>query len=447
MLIFNMLSVCAALLCFSCTKEYPGVQPQGGGPCAVTFRLETESAAGIVPVGFPATRISRPIQDLSFFVYNDGGLVRFGQMTSPMIPTMKLVPGTYRIYAVANTGGTLGQMGEAELLRYMAPVTAPDGFVEGEAMLLSGMQTLTVSGPTSCRLILRRLAAKIDLTVRLSTGMGDNGYLVHVLPCNAPATGAAFGENRLTASGPQLAFPYTDLSSRTLRSFSTSYYQYENLAGTNPGITDPRNRTDATAPALASYVSIRVLKSGVFYDYKVYLGDNATTDFNVRRNTSYRYDIFIVGTNPDDLRVSSTEIVFWAGRDYSIGGQRYQDGFSWNARTAYAELEITTGNCAPDQEYTVSFRPLSGTFHNDWTMEYMISSLPTAQREYKPITPGERVTVHKGNGASKIVFAFSNLEGTRNFSTTDNYFEFTVCDSRGWGRTVVLSTNMDEWFK
>ena len=45
-----------------------------------------------------------------------------------------------------------------------------------------------------------------------------------------------------------------------------------------------------------------------------------------------------------------------------------------------------------------------------------------------------------------VIFAFSNYEGTKNYNTTDNYFEFTVCDSRA-GAHGVLSTNRDEWFK
>ena len=446
-LIINVLFLCIALLCFSCTKEEPGVRTQNGEPCAVTFRLETESAAGIVPVGFPATRISRPIQDLSFFVYNDGGLVRFGQMTSPMIPTMQLVPGTYRIYAVANTGGTLGQMGEAELLRYTTPVTAPDGFVDGEAMLLSGMQTLNVSGPTACRIVLRRAAAKIHMAVRFGKQM-ENARIVHVVPGNAPACGHPFEGNRLAASDPQLEFLNYDFTDVNLQEYDFTYYQYENLAGTNPSITDFRERTDELAPELASYVLIRVLWDGAYFDYKVYLGSGGdASDFNVRRNTVYNYDVTIEGVSADDLRIAMTEYIFWVGRDYSIGGQRYRDGFSWNVRVAYTQLEVWTDNCDPDQEYTVSFRPLSGTFHSDWTMEYMISSLPPGQKQYLPLVPGERVTIHKGNGEAEVIFAFSNLEGTKNFNTTDNYFEFTVCDSRGWGRTVVLSTNMDEWFK
>ena len=167
----------------------------------------------------------------------------------------------------------------------------------------------------------------------------------------------------------------------------------------------------------------------------------------MRRNTIYNYNITIEGVDADDLRISTTEYIFWVGRKLSIGGQYYRDGFAWNARVAYSQLEIVTDNCDPEEEYSVSFRPLSGTFKSDWTMEYMISSPPSAQREYRSIVPEEQVAVHKGNGTSEVVFAFSNYEGTQNYNTEDNYFEFTVQNSRGWGRTVVLSTNMDEWFK
>jgi len=432
----------------SCTKDAgtEGVPAVTDTACTVTFRLETEATAGIAPLNEPSTRISRPILDLNFLVYNDGGLVRSGYMTSPMIPSMKLVPGTYRVYAVANFGRQLGQMSEEELLRLSAPVTAPEGFVQGDAMYLSGMLTLNVAGPTTGRMVLRRLAARVDLTVRIADDFSD-AYLVHVLPGNAPADCPAFAEHRLSASAPQLEFPYADLTPGALRTFTMSYYQYENLAGTNPAVIHQRERTDANAPEGASYVSIRVLRDGAWFDYKVYLGGNNTSDFNVRRNTVYNYDITIEGVDADDLRISSTEYIFWAGRKISIGGQYYRDGFAWSTRVAYCQLEIVTDNCDPEEVYTVSFRPLSGTFHEDWTMEYMISSLPSAQREYKPLAPGEQVPVHKGNGTSEVVFAFSNLESTKNFNTEDNYFGFTVCDNRGRGRTVVLSTNMDEWLK
>ena len=444
----SILCLCAALSAFSCSKDEtaPGPLPPEGEPCTVAFRIETEPAAGIAPAA--ATRATdNAVRNLNFYVYdNGGGLVRSGYTMSAFVPTMRLVPGTYRIYVVANAGSSLGQIDEAELLALSTPVTGPDDFLQNGAMYLSGMQTLTVAGTTNCRIVLRRAAAKIHMVVQFGQKM-EGARIVHIVPGNAPACGLAFGENRLAASDPQVEFPYADLSQAELPEYNLDYYQYENLAGSVASITDPADRIDGKAPAMASYVSIRVLWDGAYFDYKVYLGGNATTDFNVRRNTLYNYNVTIVGVNADDLRIAMTEYIFWVGRKISIGGQYYRDGFSWNARVAYSQLEIWTDNCDPDQEYFVSFRPLSGTFHSDWEMEYMIFSLPSGQREYWPIVPGEQVAVHKGNGTAEVIFAFSNYEGTKNYNTTDNYFEFTVCDSRGWGRTVVLSTNMDEWLK
>jgi len=437
--ILYTLCLCTALLGFSCTKEmeteeHPAMPDV---PCRVEFRIETEAA----------TRATdHAVRNLNFYVYGNSGLVRSGYTISAFVPTMTLVPGTYRVYVVANAGSSLGQMDESELLVLSTPVTEQDGFLQNGAMYLSGMQTMTVAGSTTCRIVLRRAAAKISLNVRFGPEM-EGARIVHVVPGNAPATGSVFGENRLTAADPQIEFPYPDLSSGNLSTLSMSYYQYENLAGSVGSITDPADRIDGKAPATASYVSIRVLWDGAYFDYKVYLGSNTTSDFNVRRNTLYDYDVTIEGVNADDLRIAMTEIIFWVGRKLSIGGRYYRDGFYWNTRVAYSQLEIVTDNCDPGEEYAVSFRSLSGTFHSDWKMEYMIFSLPAEQREYKPIAPGERITVHKGNGTSVVIFAFSNYEGTKNYNTTDNYFEFTVCDSRSRGRTAVLSTNRDEWFK
>ena len=64
----------------SCTKDAgtDDASATADTACPVTFRLETEAAAGIAPLMEPSTRISRPILDLNFLVYNDGGLFVWG---------------------------------------------------------------------------------------------------------------------------------------------------------------------------------------------------------------------------------------------------------------------------------------------------------------------------------------------------------------------------------
>ena len=152
--ILYTLCLCTALLGFSCTKEmeteeHPAMPDV---PCRVEFRIETEAA----------TRATdHAVRNLNFYVYGNSGLVRSGYTISAFVPTMTLVPGTYRVYVVANAGSSLGQMDESELLVLSTPVTEQDGFLQNGAMYLSGMQTMTVAGSTTCRIVLRRAAAKI----------------------------------------------------------------------------------------------------------------------------------------------------------------------------------------------------------------------------------------------------------------------------------------------
>ncbi len=222
--ILYTLCLCTALLGLSCTKEMETEvnSDMPDVPYRVEFRIETEAAEGIVPVGEAVTRATdNAVRNLNFYVYGNGGLIRSGYTVSAFVPTMTLVSGTYRVYLIANAGSSLGQMDEAELCARSPPVTGQDGFLQIGTMYLSGMQTMTVTGNTTCRIVLRRAAAKISINVHLGPQMED-ACIVHVIPGNAPATGSVFGENRLTAQDPQLEFPYADLSPVFFIYFSTT---------------------------------------------------------------------------------------------------------------------------------------------------------------------------------------------------------------------------------
>ena len=52
---------------------------------------------------------------------------------------------------------------------------------------------------------------------------------------------------------------------------------------------DQRDKNADNAPAYASYLMIRATRGSRILDYRVYLGENSTTDFNVGRNTCLLY--------------------------------------------------------------------------------------------------------------------------------------------------------------
>lgn len=287
--ILYTLCLCTALLGFSCTKEmeteeHPAMPDV---PCRVEFRIETEAA----------TRATdHAVRNLNFYVYGNSGLVRSGYTISAFVPTMTLVPGTYRVYVVANAGSSLGQMDESELLVLSTPVTEQDGFLQNGAMYLSGMQTMTVAGSTTCRIVLRRAAAKISLNVRFGPEM-EGARIVHVVP-GTPRPPARCSGEPPHGGGPADRVP---LPRPVVR--KPVHALHVVLPVREPGRERrlhhrPGRPYRRQGPATASYVSIRVLWDGAYFDYKVYLGSNTTSDFNVRRNTLYDYDVTIEGSMP-----------------------------------------------------------------------------------------------------------------------------------------------------
>lgn len=94
-----MLCLCTALLTLSCTRDETAAVPQGGEPCAATFRFETEAAAGIA-------RLERPVTGLDFLVCDGGGPGRSGCLMLPVIPTVEFTPGTSEVvFALSNPKG------------------------------------------------------------------------------------------------------------------------------------------------------------------------------------------------------------------------------------------------------------------------------------------------------------------------------------------------------
>ena len=77
------------------------------------------------------------------------------------------------------------------------------------------------------------------------------------------------------------------------------WYTGENKRGTNATVTDPYDKYSANAPDdYCSYIVITAANSvntTKQYSYTLYLGENGTSDFNVKRNWDYTLDVSISG--------------------------------------------------------------------------------------------------------------------------------------------------------
>ncbi len=108
-------------------------------------------------------------------------------------------------------------------------------------------------------------------------------------------------------------------------------YVFENHKG------EGRNKTDITSaaplpPANATYLEILLDKSGTRYYYKIYIGGNNTTNYDIDRNTIYTLTVNINNVNniESDIRVTRLyEENFWYITD---GLLLHYDGINNNGR-------------------------------------------------------------------------------------------------------------------
>lgn len=145
-------------------------------------------------------------------------------------------------------------------------------------------------------LSVRRTVAKIAYNIRVADKVPDL-ELRSVRLCSVPGRTTLFtpASTPSTSEKDFTDAPLVELPDAARRSCSGVQYLFENPQGTVPSITDQRDKNADNAPSCASYLMIRATRGSRILDYRIYLGENNTTDFNVGRNTSHTLDITISG--------------------------------------------------------------------------------------------------------------------------------------------------------
>lgn len=234
--------------------------------------------------------------------------------------------GDTKIYFVANVGSnrfqkfsagdgvpdsdvTLGSFEASTLAFASEAAVSADGVLpmigsyKGSSVIASG----TVQ--------MKRLVAKIDFTfdiqitaarekftpsrVSLRSAASHTRFLEHTLP-----TGTTGLYPDAASSDNFINYPAVSVSGTG--SFTYTWYVPENLRGVVAGL-EPSEKGPENAPAGSTFIEIGgdYQRGSALTDvtYTIYLGENASTDFNVVRNYHYTVSSTIKGLNSRDLRV------------------------------------------------------------------------------------------------------------------------------------------------
>ena len=196
----------------------------------------------------------------------------------------------------------------------------------------------------------KRVVSKISYNL---TAKPADMELKSVQLISIPRTAVVFAPDGTAADNPD---DYTDSPETTLtgQRAAGSYYMLPNRQGVNTSITDQKQKNADNAPACASWLLIRATRGSKVLAYSVYLGENNTSDFNVRANSHYTLNITLLNDNTADTRIASyTATVYDDFDDGNIGSycvydpdySLHVDMVNENSSLAISgRLEVTQGD-------------------------------------------------------------------------------------------------------
>ena len=317
-----MLSVAALLIAgwTSCTKEGPDTAaPEGCVPFGLLDEAaEAQTRTSLTETGIGPTQDRKTSVTLAAYTAGSDGtrrLYRSKHFTSGLgAMALSLEKGrTYTVYALVNMGDMTGSIPDDEngmaALTYTIPAYtgSGNGSVNQRGIPMAGKLenlVLTASTTGTITIPVKRLLAKVSVTL---TCEWADARINSAKVFNMNKVLKPFGESAVT--GPSDVLDFQDLTTisqnNRTNTLTTVLYVPENIQGTVSGITDSSDKRPDGGNATVSgnhslsrltYLEVYVTASpsATFagsITYRSFLGGNATSDFNIRRNTHYVWDI------------------------------------------------------------------------------------------------------------------------------------------------------------
>lgn len=331
--------ICMMLFCCACsdadTEPNPVTQAQ---QITMTFKCGEMSATR------SASSDTR-IDDINLYLFPvNSGPAQHIYIAPVQSVTLELPKGDYTLYAIANLGYNAGEQMQdfVQALRVeWNPLPLTDA-----PFPMSAEQAISVRGDTQIAVSLVRVVAKVNFSYTVAADFATTFRVKSVQLRCVPCSATLFGSSRAENSEAVADMPPVETSAMA---YAATYYLLENRQGEVTGIGSQQQKDQVHAPEFATYIAITGEADGIKVVYRIYLGENTTTDFNVGRNRVYNIDARILGMNTIDWRVSTAEL-FVAPFAASHAPGEY----------ATTELQLTSTN-DPNNAYYLSYHIDAGT--------------------------------------------------------------------------------------
>ena len=319
-IVWLVVAVTAVLTAFSCQREgVPAVHMRPVGE-AVMCSFSADPTTPFEQVDTKsklASDIETKYTGVSIGVYYNGELMEANHYSPSSEIVFNMFPGqTYKLYALANMGDMTESFpvyeNEVSSIVYSIPYytkTNADDSVDARGIPMAGLLEYTPGVSASSNISLIRLFAKIIVTLTTDwEGASFDAAFIMQANKNLKPFGVSSIENSpsqsgmdylLTSDNVDSGSPSVSISGNTV---SFALYIPENIPIPDgiSNITDPsqkdryNNQTIDQNAGKLTYLWCSYNSSGKYegeVSYHHYLGENATTDFNIYRNKLYTWDI------------------------------------------------------------------------------------------------------------------------------------------------------------
>ena len=390
--------ICMMLFCCACSdadiNPNPTTQAQ---QITMTFRCgemsPTRSASS-------DTRID----DINLYLFPvNGGPARHIYIAPVQSVVLELPKGDYTLYAIANLARDTGDRAE-DFVRTLRVERDPLALADAP-FPMSAQQAVTVRGDTQIAVSLLRAVAKVNFSYTVAADFAKSFHVKSVQFRSAPRSAALFDFSRAESSEAVADMPPVEASATA---YAATCYLLENRQGEVAGIGSQQQKDQTRAPEHATYIAIAGEADGTQVVYRIYLGENNTTDFNVGRNRVYNIDARILGLNTVDWRVSTAELTVTPFAENHAPGE-----------PATTELRLTSTN-NPENVYYLSYHIDAGTG---------IVAIDGVNRN-----PGTPYPFFSGNGTVTAGISYTQAE------PGDVRLRLTVTDKYGFSMERMLTT-------
>ena len=385
-------------VCSSCQPEedMEAIGAEEDLPATIRLEVQGEELVNIATRDINESVVS----NLHILVYNSSGeLIGQKYQTGSSTVTVNTRSATgCTIYAIANTGKADLFKGyaihkESYLKSMVYSLTNWDDLGKGTNLLMTGsMKSVNIKAGAqtlATSLALTRMVARVELKIKVkeSSGITITDYSVKNIPSRSYYIARASEDAVQTATAAHWKESGV-IAASGATSVSKTFYMFENRRGTK-SISAQKDKTTANAPAKATYVVIHGLVGAVTVTWTVY----NTSDFNIKRNGNYTYNITLNDIAATDTRV----VVDFAGtEDLSSAG---------------------TANCYLAKKVNTWYKFKATVRGNGAATAALISPTGSALAANAAINPASAELVWETNGHGKIIQGVILKDGYVYFKT------------------------------